>query len=247
MSQQQNPDPQTNIGPSVTTTYTPNLNQELKHDLSQISSNWYSENTINLFLYIGAFFVIASASIFVGFQWESLQGITKALIISILTISFFIIGFFTYSKPKIKTAGRVFIAIGALLIPFCGLAWYNFVLKYYGFSFGSVWLGTSIIALTLYIFLSYYLKNTFYPYITSISILSLMLSLINTTNLANDYYILYGIISAFILSSVSIILKQQTKNQQTKEIFQYPLDLSSQIMLPLILINAQKRFSRKLK
>ncbi len=206
----------------------------IKKDLSEASSNWYSENAISLLLYVGAFFIVASASIFVGFQWETIGGVVKALVISILTLAFFGTGLYCYGIPKIKTAGRVFIAIAALLIPFCGLAWYNFVLKDAGYTFGSVWLITSVVALATYISLAYYLKHTFYPYIISVSALSLMFSIVNVNGLESDYYILFGIVTAFILSISGMLLKNADSEVQT--IFKFPLEISSQVMMPLVLL-----------
>jgi hypothetical protein len=214
----------------------PDPNISIKKDLSEVSSNWYSENAISLLLYVGAFFIVASASIFVGFQWESLGGISKAVILSLLTIIFFITGIYCYGIPKIKTAGRVFVAIAALLIPFCGLAWYNFVLRDMGYSFGAVWFVTSFIAITTYIALAYILKHTFYPYITCVSALSLMFSIVNMNGLDSDFYILFGILTAFILSIVSIVLKSNSQDSILRETFSYPLDISSQVLMPIILL-----------
>ena len=89
---------------------------------------------------------LASASIFVGFQWEAIEGSVKASLLSFLTLAFFAFGAWFYSNPKIKNAGATFIAIGALLIPFNGVSWFNFVLEPAGYSIGGAWFITSIIA-----------------------------------------------------------------------------------------------------
>jgi hypothetical protein len=115
--------------------------------MDAILTHWYSNNSINLLLYIGAFLIVASASIFVGFQWETIPGVTKAVLLRLTAIAFFGFGAWFYSLPKIKTAGGVFIAIFAILIPVAGAAWYTFYLQYAGVPYGIVWFITSIIGL----------------------------------------------------------------------------------------------------
>lgn len=218
--------PSSSITPSATTNF--------KQDLSQSYNNWYSENSINLLLYIGAFLIVASAAIFVGFQWETISGTAKAIIITLLSLSFFSAGFICLRYPKIKNAALTFIAIGALLIPFTGLAWYNFVLKDLNISFGEVWLATSLLSLTTYSALSYYLKNQAYTYVSSLSTLSLALSLVNVYGLQSDYYILAAILSAFILTLGRLVLKNQSND--AKEIYAIPMEYAANILMPITLL-----------
>lgn len=62
-------------------------------------SRWYSDNSINLLLYVGAFLIVASAAIFVGFQWDAMPGLIKASAFSLVTLAFFFVELcFTESK-----------------------------------------------------------------------------------------------------------------------------------------------------
>ncbi len=79
-----------------------------------------------------------------------------------------------FQVPKIKNAGVTFLGIGALLIPFCGAAWYNFTLQAVGIPLGLVWALTSSIALFIYIALAFYVNSAFYTYLASFSSLSLV-------------------------------------------------------------------------
>ncbi len=74
----------------------------LYQDLSTIKDNWYAENSISLLLYLGAFMIVASASIFVGFQWETISGVLKAFVLSCITLAFFICGVWFFKSPKLK-------------------------------------------------------------------------------------------------------------------------------------------------
>lgn len=193
-------------------------------------ANWYSNNSINLLLYLGAFLIVMSAAIFVGFQWETIPGAVKALMLTLIAVGFFGFGSWFYTLPKIKNAGGTFIAIGALLIPLCGAAWYNFVLKGLGFSGGTVWLTTSCISLGIYILLASKYRNVFYIYIANVSTLSFSLSLVNTFQLASEFYIIASILTSFVLFFIGKEVKKQDA------FFTEPFTLCSQALMPISLI-----------
>lgn len=198
--------------------------------------NWYEENNINLLLYIGAFLIVSSAAIFVGFNWETFTGVFKAFVLSLLTGGFFLAGFFFYFQtPKLKNAGSTFLAIASLLIPFNGLAWYNFALHDGPVSFGVVWLLTSIIAAFTYFSLSLLIKNRFYTYIAGLGTLSLIEALVNVSSLNTRFYVLGGIFSAFTLLLGSKIISD-SKKEGFDELYSEPLNISSQITMPIFLV-----------
>jgi hypothetical protein len=206
----------------------------LQEEWSNFWTNWYSDNSINLLLYLGAFLIVASASIYVGFQWETIGGVSKAALLSLLTFTFFGFGAWFYNVPKIKQAGATFIAIAALLIPFGGLAWHNFVLGPAGYSIGSVWLATSIIAVLAYSVLAYTIRHPFYTYIAGFGGLSMILSMVNTAQLNREFYILGGIFSSFVL----LLSTRLFHDSDTSELKNYvtPLSLSANIIMPIALV-----------
>lgn len=206
----------------------------LKKDVSSIWESWYSENSINLLLYIGAFLIVASASIFVGLSWQTFSGVFKATFISIITMAFFASGAWFYYQPKIRNAGVTFTAISALLIPFCSVSWYNFVLKDSGVTFGSVWFVTSIIMIITYTVLILWQKNVFYGFASCLGIVSLMLSLVNVYGLNSDFYILNAIISTYIMFGARFLLQKSDFRGLDK--FAYSLEISENIVLPLSLV-----------
>jgi hypothetical protein len=206
----------------------------LQEEWSQFWTNWYSDNSINLLLYLGAFLIVASASIYVGFQWETIGGVSKAALLSLLTLTFFGFGTWFYNVPKIRQAGATFIAIAALLIPFNGLAWYNFVLEPAGYSIGSVWLTTSIIAVVAYSALAYAIRHPFYTYIAGFGGLSMILAIVNTADLNREFYILGGIFSSFVLL-LSTRLFNQSKGDELKN-YITPLTISAHVVMPISLV-----------
>ncbi len=216
---------QTVVAPRIQTPQT-------EHESFSVA-NWYSENSINVLLYIGAFLIVASVSIFVGFQWETLSPVTRGGFITVFTLLWFIFGSWFVSVPKVRSAGMTFLAIGALLIPFCGMGWYNFVLEPMGADSGVVWLITTLAALPVYYLLAANLRKKFYGYLVSLGAFSLVFSIIDLRNLAYDYYILGTILTSIVLL---VLARNQALNlAENNEIFAIPIEYSAQILAPLAL------------
>jgi len=202
-------------------------------DLGKSWSNWYSDNSITLLLYLGAFFIVASASIFVGFQWGEIAGIYKVIAFSLITAAFLIGGIIFNKIETVKAAGLTFIFIAAILTPFNGIAWYNFYLAEVGYSVGDVWLMTSIISITLYFFLMIYLQKKIMSYVVSLGVLSLVLSIVNVSQMQIEFYVLGGIFAAFLLLIAGYSIG--VKNIKPLQVGSEPMGISAQVIMPLSL------------
>src|SRR5205809_860268 len=60
----------------------------------------------NLLLYLGAFFVVMAALIFVAYSWRSLAGTTKAAIMLGFTAAFLGAGAVCLRAPRVRPAGH---------------------------------------------------------------------------------------------------------------------------------------------
>ncbi len=195
-------------------------------------SRWYSDNSINLLLYVGAFLIVASAAIFVGFQWDAMPGLIKASAFSLVTLAFFLCGIVFYRIESIKNAGFTFISIASILLPFNGIGWYNFYFKDVGFEVGGVWLVTSIICLTAYFFLTTYLRKTQFVYVMSLAFLSIVLSIVNIFQMNREFYVLGMVFTAFVLFLTNRALSMGKESVVLHE----PLLVSSHVLLPISLV-----------
>lgn len=181
--------------------------------------NWYSDNSIDALLYLGAFLIIVSAGTFVGFNWQSFTGETKALILGLFTAAFFGSGFYIYLfTKKVKRAGLTFIGIGSLLVPFNGWAWYNFVLKP-AVEPEVVWFFTSLIGVVIWTFLAVFIKRKFFLYLVGAGFLSTAESLAAISHLGFEYYLFAGVCSGFVL----LLARQIAKSEKMVEDFEETL------------------------
>ena len=195
-------------------------------------SRWYTDNSINLLLYVGAFLIVASAAIFVGFQWDAMPGLIKASAFSLVTLAFFMCGILFYRIESIKNAGFTFISIASILLPFNGIGWYNFHFKEAGFEIGGVWLVTSIVCLSVYLFFTVYLQKTQFVYVMSLALLSIVLSIVNIFQMNREFYILGMVFTSFVLFLTNRALSTNREHAISSE----PLLVSAHVLLPISLV-----------
>jgi len=79
--------------------------------------NWLAEQQANLFLFAGAFLTVVAALIYVGYSGQAVSGAAKMAVLVGYTLAFLSAGLFCLRAPKVETAGRVFLGVGALLVP----------------------------------------------------------------------------------------------------------------------------------
>lgn len=127
---------------------------------------------INLLLYLGAFFVVMAALIFVSYSWRSLGGLAKVAIMFAFTGAFLTAGGGCLRLPKVRLAGNTFLAIGALLTPLDIVALYNFVLRAQGLNRASVWAWGSLYCALFYGALALSRLGRVYAFASTVAIVS---------------------------------------------------------------------------
>lgn len=187
-----------------------------------------SLNNINIFLYLGAFFIVVAAGIFVSFTYEQLSGVTKTLLLAFFALTFYITGLLFYLKTKrIRPAGLAFTGIGLVLIPLVGLGAYNFIFQ--GANANYVWFFTSVITLAFYVFSVFVLRKTYIAYLMTFTSLSLIESSLSLFNVP-VYYFTWGM----AIVSMTFLVAGRYKHlfREVGESFR----ISANIFLPASLI-----------
>ncbi len=158
-----------------------------------------------ILLYLGAFFVLSSIGLFIGFG----TGTTfKAVLVSVIAAVFYSGGIALYKRSsRLKPAGQTFVAIGMATIPMAGAALYYFAL---GQTNGPlVWFMTSLVTLGVYAHALYVLRSPLVSYMIVFSTISLVLSGVSSVGLAPFYFIqglgfaglLFAVMSRFFSKS----------------------------------------------
>ncbi|MEI6519778.1 MAG: hypothetical protein WCO98_07025 [bacterium] len=186
-----------------------------------------SLQNINILLYLGAFMIVVSAGIFVGFNYQSLTGNFKTIFLTIFALIFYLTGLALYLKStNIKEAGLTFLTIGLILFPLVGLAYYKFVSHGGG---NNIWFITSIVTAFFYALSLKLVKNSYLSYFITFVSLSLFESFISLFDVP-IYYFAWGM----ALSSIIFILVSKANLKDPA--FTSSFKMSANYFLPISLI-----------
>lgn len=114
---------------------------------------WAARRQADILLYLGAFLLVISALIFASSQDEALSGGWRVVLLAAYTAAFIVAGALLQRWPRVREAGPVFLAIGALLTPLNFLLLHNEVLGDREVSGAVVWFAASVYSTAFYSFL----------------------------------------------------------------------------------------------
>ena len=78
---------------------------------------WAAARQADILLYLGAFVLSIAALIFVGYQGQALTGGARVVVLLLYTLTFLTLGLVLPRWDRVREAGPVFLALGALLVP----------------------------------------------------------------------------------------------------------------------------------
>jgi hypothetical protein len=157
----------------------------------------------NTLLYLGAFLLLVSASIFVSFSYETFSGLAKVLLVLGSGGLFYLSGILLYTQTKLfKPAGVTFTSIGLLLFPLSGLATYTYIFNQQNGEL--VWFGTSVLLIIAYWLALFIIRNSLLAYLALFTVVSLVASLVSLFTVPLYYLGWVGV----LMAAVFLVLKK---------------------------------------
>ena len=132
---------------------------------------WTAARQADILLYLGAFLLSVAALVFIGYQGEALSGPARFAVLLAYTVAFLALGFSLPRWRRVREAGGVFLALGALLLPINFLAFRVLVLGSGSLPDSAIWLAGSLVASLLYLALGLRGRNRFYLGLSAIAAL----------------------------------------------------------------------------
>ena len=182
----------------------------------------------SLLLYFGAFLFVASVGLFVAFggATPTLRAVAVLLVMAVMYGG----GLWLYkNKPRLQQAGLAFAAIGIVIAPLVGLAFYSYIFnQQHG---AAVWLLTSLFCLGLYAHALVTLKKPLISYLLIFTFLSLFESGVSIAT-APVYYFGWGL--AFVGIILQALSQWRGYYPELKESSRY----SSMALLPIAVVTS---------
>ena len=111
---------------------------------------WAVERQADILLYLGAFLLVIAALIFVSSRGATFGGLARVTLLAGYTAGFIAAGVLVRRWERVREAGRVFLALGALLTPLNFLLIHIELLDQRGVSAETVWLVASVYSTAFY-------------------------------------------------------------------------------------------------
>lgn len=185
------------------------------------------QDNINTMLYVASFLLVGAAIIFIG---TSLPAMAKFVGLLGVALAFYIVGLILHAKViKLRPAATAFVGTGLALVPFVGLALYNYVLRDGALS----WWLTSVVGLVMFFYALVVMRNTVLGYLTVAFVFSLTTSSVAVLSLPFVWYFV-GII---LVGSIVQYLSYKAPSWLPQEL-RKPLSDSGQLSVPLAAIGS---------
>lgn len=193
-------------------------------DESEIRAKRSLQN-INTALYVASFLLVASAAIFVG---TTLLESVRFVGVWVVTALFYVVGLYLYeNSQKLRPAAKAFVGTGLSILPFTGIAMYNFVMPDPAFC----WFLTSVIGLLAFILAAIRLKSQVISYFAIAFMISMATSSVATIGAGMIWYFVVLILFGSLMTFMSII-----KPKLIPSYFAKPIQLTNQWIVPLTLV-----------
>lgn len=142
---------------------------------------------INILLYLGAFFLVVAAGVFIGSSYGSISDGMKVTLLGMFALVFYLVGLALYRfTDRIRPAGVTFTAIGLLVAPLVGVAAQS--LLFVGKSPGPVWLVTSVALVLMQVVAFMVIRKSYIAYYAALTTISLFQALTNTLDAPVYWY-----------------------------------------------------------
>ena len=124
-----------------------------------------AEQAIAIMAYLGGFLLLLATLTFEIGGWQVLPDPVKFAAVSVVYIVFAALGFALRQSTHLRTVGRAYLAIFALMTPLVALAAYRFILQGQGFSATGMLCLSSFYAAVVYLLLAWRTRFSTYSYL----------------------------------------------------------------------------------
>ncbi len=191
-----------------------------------------SERTLNVLLFLGAFLLIASATTYVVYNWETLPPAVQLAFIVLFTLSFYGAGWFLRVRMKLRLSGIAVTAVGSLLVP---LDFYAVLIEGGVWPAGAwpwAWLLASAVCLPIYTFTALRIRAQFFGYLVAVAAGSLVCATLQVAGVDPQWWL--AALAALALALAALAYRLGAVDS-TWAILSNPFRLSALIATSVIL------------
>ena len=124
---------------------------------------WLVEQQANLLLYLGAFLIVIAALVYISTSGQAIADAAKMALLAAFTIAFLAAGVVCLRFERVRQAGFVFFAVGAVMVPINFAGAYGFFYADSDIDPTGLWLAGSLVSVLFYAAVSLLGIGGWYP------------------------------------------------------------------------------------
>ncbi|HSJ53150.1 MAG TPA: hypothetical protein VLC52_05320, partial [Anaerolineae bacterium] len=148
-----------------------------------------SERTLNVLLFLGALLLVASATTYVIYNWESLPPGAQLAFIVLFTLSFYGAGWYLRVRMQLRASGIAVTAIGSLLVPLDFYAVFVAGGALPAERWPWVWLAASLVCLPVYALTGLRIRAPFFGYLVAAAAGSLLCAALRVARVPDEWWL----------------------------------------------------------
>ena len=186
-----------------------------------------SRRTLNVLLFLGVFLLVASATTYLVYNWETLPPAAQLAVIILFTLSFYGAGWFLRVRMNLRLSGIAVTAVGSLLVPLdfyaVGIAGGVVPAEQWAW----IWLVASVVCLPIYTFTAVRIQAEFFGYTVAVAAGSLLCATLQVMGIAPEWWL--AALSALALVSAFLAYRLRAA-QNTWAVLSDPLHFSALVV-----------------
>ncbi len=168
-------------------------------------SAFFTEQSIAIIAYIGAFLLLVAMLTFEVGGWQALNGTARLMIVVVVYLLFGIAGLALLPHAQHRTISQTYLSIFALMTPLLGLAIYQDVLRYTTFPVVGVVSAVAWYTTVVYLALALRTHITVYGYMSAIALIIAAQYVLPWAGISEDWALCTLALSAIVLLIPEIV------------------------------------------
>ena len=160
---------------------------------------WAAQRQADLLLYLGAFLLVVAAILFTENRGSAVPPELRAVLLGAYTLTFIASGLLLRRWERVREAGPVFLALGALLLPLNFVLAYTGLLRDEGIPRDWVWLLGSVTSMVLYGALYFGRHGRGYRYLAGFAAVNAWEALFAVLNAPNEWLPAWHMLLALLI------------------------------------------------
>ncbi|MFH0801368.1 MAG: hypothetical protein V2A78_03150 [bacterium] len=191
----------------------------------------FSERSVKIALYTGAFLLLLAGVIFVRSRWGEMAGEAKFAVLFLITGLLYLCGYLLFQNPRVRVGGIAILGLASGFAPLDFAILQIYVLGPHGFNDEIMFLTASLACLLIYFLTAIWTRADLFAYLGVVALVTSLTGALKLLDATENLYF-----PCFLLLALLLLLTGRALGKTPPSAFiGRPLLISAQVATPLLL------------